>query len=538
MGVAADNGLELRADTERIYMPLAGTYTPEFRSIPSGVSKETLLVSFSNGSIIRKITFESDTSYQTVGVGETVITVQTPDGRYSDSLTIVVDPAIGMASDRTTVYTNARYRSRCLAYTPERTGAYALSFSLPSASLHFAEVYDADFQEIGTPSSGETVRLVGGRTYYILPTADGDVTGNSYEFRVEYVGAAEQPSAPSSVRFLRNEITMALYDSMLFPSYTFEPGGLEWYDTVTFTSDNEDVLHIDYEEHMIEALSAGSVTLTVTADTWGWTDSVRITVVDEEREIYENEPLPLTIGDGEYRAVFFTAPETGTYTVRSVTQGDGDPVGGIFDAESGESLAVGDDEDFSDFVMTAKLRRWQRVEILVAGYTSDLHTTLHVGKATAPTGVELYLPEAISCHGDQYYIRSGFTREPLVRFLGGPATEWEEYTFTADFYDGAKRDENGDYYAESGQSVRFTVKTDSGLTKSVMVTAIDLRLGDLDFDGKIGASDAAMAFYAINGLIEADNVLLGAMEVTGDNRITLADAARVFYAANGLVEIV
>ncbi len=537
VGASANGGLNIRSEAALIHLPLAAVYVPSYSSVPGGVTEKDLLVSFSNEDIVRRLNFESGTEYQMIAAGQTDMTVRTPDGRYSDSITIVVDPAIAMTSDRVMVYTNARYQSRCFSYTPARDGVYTLSFSLPFASLHFTEVYDASFRKIGTPSGDKTIELVGGNTYYFRPLTDRDIVGDSYEFRVEYIGDTVEEPSPSSIRFEQDEITMMLYDVAPFPSYAFEPGGSEWYDTVTFTVDDDSTLHIDYEEGTMEALSAGTVTLTVTADTLGWSDTVQITVVDKMRELYMDEPLPLTVYDGEYLTILFTAPETGSYTFYSVTDGDGDPIAGVSDVDTGETLAVGDDENGADFVMTAKLSKWQRVWITVAGYTNDLHFTLFAGKATAATGVELYFPEAISHRGDIYYVKSGVIGDPVARFLGEPTAEIESYEISAGSYD-TDSDEYGAYWLQAGESVTYSVITDNGLTDTIVAVAIDLLPGDLDFDGDVGLSDVTALFYAINGVGTPDAATLGAMEITGDNRVTLADVARLFYYVNGLLKSV
>ncbi len=535
VGAVAANVLEIRSDTDVLHLALTDVYVPSYSSLPYGVSAEDLVVSFSNEDIVRRLHYGTDTEYRMIAAGQTEMTVKTANGRYSDRLTIVVEPAIPMTDDRVMVYTNARYTSRCLAYTPRRDGVYKLSFALPSPSLHFTEVYDTEFQQIGTPSGDETVRLVGGQTYYFHPIADGDVVGNAFEFRAEYIGETVEEPTPSFLRFARDEITMMLYDVISFPAYTFEPGGLQWYDSVTYTVDNDSIVYIDYDEGTIEALSAGTVWITATADTWGWSDTIRVTVIDEMREVYMDEPLPLTVYDGDYLSVMFTAPATGTYAFYSVTDGEGDPVGGISDVTSGEALALGDDENGTDFVMTASLRKWQRVWILVASYSEELHFDLVVTTATAATGVELYFPEALSQRDDIYYVKSGVIGEPAARFLGGPTAEIESYEISAGSYD-VNEDEYGAYYLEAGEAVTFSVMTDNGLTDTIVAVAIDLLPGDLNFDGDVGPADIATLFYTVNGMETPPAPTYGAMELTGDNRVTLADAARLFYYVNGVLK--
>ena len=537
VGASADNGLEIWSNTEVMHVPFGGAFYPYYAEIPEDYMEEDLLVSFSNEGVIAVVGEEFAEYYLAVAPGKTEMTVQTSDGAYADTITVVVDPAIEMTADRVTVYTNAAYQSRCFSYVPAQDGAYEFSLSAENGDFASIEVLNDALETVAYFIDGGTVELTGGETYYIYPLADGNGAGDVYDLKVMYLGEILPQEDPSPIVFAQDTVTISLYDTASVPAYTFEPGGVDVYDSVVFTVDDDSVLMIDPDYETMMPLATGTVTLTATAENYGWSDTVEVTVVDEKRVLTAEEPLDMNVEAGGMMSAFFTAPEAGAYTFYSVTEGDGDPICYAYDAQSGEELGSSDDVNGYDFALPLELEEGQSVQLCVTTYYSVSATvTLAVGTTVEASGVEIRPYGELARKGDTVYVQSGDVFEPMVAFLGGPTAIAEEYEFTA-YSEDVVADDFGWYNLKAGQSVTYTVVTENGLIDTVTITAIDLRLGDLDLDGEIGASDAMTAFYALNGLIEADAATLGSMEVTGDNRITLADAARIFYAANGLVEI-
>ena len=539
VGASADNGLEIWADEDVIYIPLAAVYYPVCDTIPDGVTQEDLIFSFSNEEIVKALDYGYVTVYQMIAPGETEMTVKTPDGAYSDTVKIVVNPAIPMTSDSAKVYTNIRYQARTFSYVPEKSGSYEISLVFEEDTTNYIEVFDAAFETVGYITGGETVNLDADQTYYICPITDSDPMGDVYELQVTYAGAAKEDPVPTSMKFAQSYMAVSLYDVGALPKLISQPGGEEVYDEVEFTVADESILTVDADARNVSPLKVGYTTVTAKCVSNGWTASVVVEVIDELYFLTEESDFDYTIESADGVARFFRAPSTGTYVFYSVTK-QGDPVCIVYDIESGEEIAYGDDTETGiDFAITVDLEKDQLVMLWLCGYDEMNIFEVHYGRPTAATGVELVLPAGlvIAQNDDTVFMESDQMFTVSANLLGGPTAAEEDYEITV-AEDGITADEYGYYTLEAGQTATFTVTTENGLTDTVKVKAIKRLAGDINVDGEVDLSDAMMLFYAVNGKEVTSTREKGAMEITGDNRITLADAARVFYYVNDLVETV
>ena len=60
--------------------------------------------------------------------------------------------------------------------------------------------------------------------------------------------------------------------------------------------------------------------------------------------------------------------------------------------------------------------------------------------------------------------------------------------------------------------------------------------GDVDGNGRINTSDAAMAYGYVNGRITFDERQKKAVDVNGDGRINTSDAAFIYAYVNGRIQ--
>lgn len=536
VGVSADNGLEIWDGMDTIYLPYAAVFYPDCSSVPDGVMQEDLIWTVEDESIARYDA--SRDAYQAIAVGETTLSVATADGAYSDTVTLIVQDAIPMTANSVMVYLNAMYQARTFAYTAPQDGAYEIQMELPQEIYYgYVTVYDADLAEVGWYSDGDTLELVGGETYYIFTAAGGNALGAAYELGLTYIGTASSYEPPTSLVITEDEITMSVYDVVRLPAYTFEPGGNDWYDSVTFSTEEGSILTVDNMAGNMYASDIGTVTLTATADSNGWTDTVTVNIVEEIRELTAGTPLSMSVGNSEALAVLFTAPETKTYVFYSVIETEyDDPYCAVYDAVTGDELVYNDDGgEGYNFTASVELTQGQQALLYLGGYGDVNNFDLCVGDPVEATGVEVYLPDAVSQTGDIAYIGAGLWVYPDVRFLGGPTVLEEDYEMSASS-DNATPDEYGDYVLETGQSVTFTVTTASGFTDTLTVVAIDLMMhGDINGDGGVELLDALQLFYYVNNKTMPDAVALGKMEITGDNTVSLEDALRMFYYVNNKI---
>lgn len=538
VGVSADNGLEILAGKDSLYLPFGTVFYPGCSSIPDGVDESTLVWTVGDETIAKYIeaTEYSDGHYQAIAAGETTLTVSTPDGAYTDTIALVIQPAIEMKGDTTPVYINHTYMARTFAYTAAQTGYYALDMTLPVIAYASMDVYDADLNMLAyLLGDGDEVYLEANETYYLFVAAQPyDSMSIAFDMTLTYIGgeAAEEPSA---LVFAEEAITMSLYDVVELPAYSFEPSGGNWYDSVTYSVEENSILTIDGDA--MYASEAGTATLTITADSYGWTDTITVTVVDEIKTLTEDAPLAMSVGGAEEIAVLFVAPETKTYTFYSVTEtSDDDPLCDVYDAATSARLGYNDDGgEGYNFIVTVDLTAGQAVILALGSYNTESNFTLAVGETVAATGVEIVLDIQAARQGDTMYIYGGYWLYPDVRFLDGPTAVSEEYDIEITS-DTAQPDEYGDYRLETGQTATITVTTASGLTDTVTVVAIDALLGDIVIDGEVNLMDALRLFQHMNGRVQADSVMLGAMEINGDNAVSLMDALRLFQYINGQIE--
>lgn len=531
VGVSADNGLEIWEGADTIYLPYGTEFYPSCSHMPEGVLEEDIVWTFGDESLVKHV--EDSEYYQAIAVGETTLTATTADGAYTDTVAIIVQPAIPMTSDTVKVHINYAYMARTFEYVASQTGYYLLDMIMPENSYGYVQIFDADLNTLAQLMPGEETYFEAGETYYLLVVGlPMNGVSTTLDMSLTYIG--EEAEAANSLMFTEDEITISVYDVVGFPSYTFEPGGTTEDDSVTFSTEEGSILMVDNTSGVMYASDIGTATLTVTADYYGWTDTVTVHVVDDMRVLTADAALPMSVGRNDQLAVFFTAPETKAYTFYSVIETEeDDPWCYVYDAQTGEQIDYSDDdgEDYN-FKVTIELTEGQVVMLVIGGYNFENNFRLEVGDLVAATGVEIYLSYAVSQTDDVAYVYSGQWIYPDVRFLGGPTAAHEEYDVSTQS-DTAQPDEYGGYQLQAGQSMTCTVTTENGLTDTLTIVAIDAILGDLTVDGKVSITDAVLLFQYINGTTDADAALLGAMEYTGDNNVSITDAVALFQYVNG-----
>ncbi len=531
VGAAADNGLELFDGEDVLYLSLAAEITLMCSEVPAGVDEEKLVWSVGNKTILKL--YPSYGYGQAVGTGETTVTVATRDGKYTDTVKVVVSDVIPMTSNSANVFLNPQYPSRTFSFVPDQTGYYEFRLANEESYI-YGSVYDADLVYAGILYGDATVEMTAGEMYYLSMTSFFSQT-EANTFSLTYIGKteAEIPDA-TAICFEKDSVTMTVGDVIAYPAYHFEPEGA-WNTAVTYSVDDDTLLLNDEEMWTLSALAPGTATVTITSEN-GLSDMLTVVIEDDVRVLTMDTPITIEGELGDTFYADFTAPEAGYYSFYSVSKtADSFPYCAVYDAD-GNALVEAMSENGNEFRAQVLLEKDQTVtlELMPIGNGGF---DVYAARPTAATGVELAISEVmmLSQNGDTVYISPNYYVSPTVRFIGAPNAFVETYELTA-VSDDVEADEDGYYYLEAGQTVTFTVVTESGLTDTVIVKAIGWVKGDIDMNGEVGVSDVAMMVQYLNGASNFTAQQIGAMELNGDNRVTLLDAMREFYYVNGQLE--
>lgn len=360
------------------------------------------------------------------------------------------------------VTVDAEDRNEIFVFIPEETGYYNF-YSYNSYFDTIAYLYDSEMSYLTEDDdSGDANNFLlsyyytAGETYYLEAAPLGD--DHIGTFSVQIV----KPPKAESVEIENGDEMVGWVGVIGVLWAETYPEGSQ-YDSITWTSDNEDVVTVDDNGNLL-CLSAGTATVTVTLDN-GAFDTCKITV-EEPLTLTKEQPVMIEINDkNDEKCAKFVPAETANLRIRTFDlSNDNTSRIIIYDADINH---IGSSEKgFIDYEFIAG-----KTYYIITNYSETFDSV----SGTYYLGVEDLVPATSICFdmGSEYTGYVNTSKYIDVIYSPENAIQEEFALESSDSEVVSVNAENNEIVFEKVGSAILTAKTESGLECSCTIDVLD-----------------------------------------------------------------